>query len=90
VQAAWAAIRRKGSYFLAQYHRLKARRGPKKAIVAVAASLLTTAYHLLKKGEVYRELGAVHFDQRNKERIKKKLLKRLEALGVQVEIKSAA
>jgi transposase len=90
VQAAWAASRRRGSYFQAQYHRLKARRGAKKAIVAVAASLLTSAYHMLKKGEEYRELGAAHFDQRNKERIKKKLIKRLEALGVQVEIKSAA
>lgn len=90
VQAAWAVSRRRGSYFQAQYHRLKARRGAKKAVVAVAASLLTTAYHVLKKGEEYRELGGSYFDQKNKERIKKKLLKRLEALGVQVEIKSAA
>lgn len=90
VQAAWAAIRRKGSYFQAQYQRLRARRGAKKAVVAVAASLLTTVYHVLKKGEAYRDLGSGYFDQQNKERIKKKLLKRLEALGVQVEIKTAA
>ena len=61
VTAAWAAVRVKGSYLQAQFLRLKARRGAKKAIIAVAASMLTAAYHMLKNGLEYRDLGAQHF-----------------------------
>jgi transposase len=57
-QCAWAATRKKGSYLPAQYLRLRSRRGPKKAIVAVAASILTAAYHMLKNGTLYQDLGA--------------------------------
>jgi transposase len=56
VQIAWPATRRKDSYFRALFHSLKARRGPKKAIVAVAASILTTVYHVLRDGTVYQNL----------------------------------
>ena len=66
VQATWAAARKKGSYFQAQFHRLRARRGAKKAIVAVAASMLTVVYHLLSRGVEYEELGADYFDRRGK------------------------
>ena len=59
---AWAAIRKTGSYLQAQFRRLRARRGTKKAICAVAASMLTAAYHMLKDGTEYRDLGASHFD----------------------------
>lgn len=86
VQCAWAASRTKGSYFQAQYHRLRARRGSKKAVCAVAASLLTTAYHMLKNGTVYQDLGADHFDPHNKQRHALRLLKRLENLGFAVQI----
>jgi transposase len=58
VQCAWAATRKKGSYLPAQYLRLRSRRGPKKAIVAVAASILTAAYHTLKNGTLYQDLSA--------------------------------
>jgi transposase len=58
VQCAWAATRKKGSYLPAQYMRLRCRRGPKKAVVAVAASILTAAYHMLKNGTLYQDLGA--------------------------------
>jgi transposase len=58
VQCAWAVTRKKGSYLPAQYLRLRSRRGPKKAIVAVAASILTAAYHMLKNGTLYQDLGA--------------------------------
>ena len=63
---AWAAVRTKGSYFRAQFHRLKARRDAKKAIGAVAASLLRTIYHMLKDGTLYQDLGADPFDRREK------------------------
>ena len=65
VQAAWAAVRVKDSYPQAQFLRLKTRRGPKKAILAVAASMLTATYHMLQRGVPYRELGATHFDRRD-------------------------
>jgi transposase len=58
VQCAWGAARSKGTYYQAQFFRLKARRGPKKAAVAVAASLLTAAYHMLKNGTFHQDLGA--------------------------------
>lgn len=86
VQCAWAAARTKGSYFQAQYHRLRSRRGSKKAICAVAASLLTTVYHMLKNGTCYQDLGASHFDQQDKDRHIKRLVSRLENLGVEVKI----
>lgn len=90
VQIAWPATRCKGSYFRALFHRLKARRGPKKAIVAVAASILTTAYHLLRDGSVYEDLGAGHFDALNRDRTAKSLVRRLQALGFDVDVRPAA
>jgi transposase len=62
VQCAISASKKKGSYFQAQFQRLKDRRGAPKAVCAVAASLLTTIYHMLKDGTAYRDLGAAHFD----------------------------
>jgi len=64
VQCAWAAVKKKDSYYKAQFNRLKARRGPKKAICAVAASMLTAIYHVLKNGVEHNDLGAGHFDGR--------------------------
>jgi hypothetical protein len=58
--------RAKGTYLQAQYFRLKSRRGAKKAVVAVAASILTAAYHMLRDGVEYRDLGADHFTRRDK------------------------
>jgi transposase len=86
VQCAWAATRTKGSYLQAQYYRIRARRGPKKAIVAVAASILTAIYHMLKDGTMYQDLGPNHFDAHAKERQKNRLLKRLADLGYAVEL----
>jgi transposase len=90
VQAAWAAVRKKDSYLRAQFLRLKSRRGPMKAIVAVAASMLTAAYHILRDGVPYRELTGAHFDTRDRTQLTKRLIRRLADLGVQVEIRSAA
>ena len=86
VQCAWAAVRKKDSYLHTQFHRIKARRGPKKAIVAVAASILTAIYHMLKDGTMYQDLGPNHFDARTKERQKNRLVKRLADLGYAVEL----
>jgi transposase len=81
VQCAWAARRKKGSYFNAQFYRLTGRRGPKKAACAVAASLLTTIYHMLKDGTQFADLGADHFDRRSKEVKAKRLVVQLAKLG---------
>jgi len=90
VQCAWAAIRSKGTYLHAQYVRLRGRRGPKKAICAVAASILTAAYHMLKDGTFYNDLGPTHFDRRRPETQARRLIKRLAELGFSVELKSMA
>ena len=90
MQAAWAAARKKDSYFHAQYLRLKSRRGPKKAILAVAASLLTAVYHMLRDGVEFHDLGADYFAHHDKHQIAKRLLRRLHDLGVEVEVKSIA
>jgi transposase len=88
-QAAHAAARTKNTYLAAQYGRLAARRGKKKAIMAVSHSILVIAYHLIQRKEVYRDLGANYFDQRRPEATAKRLLKRLEQLGYQVSLQSA-
>ncbi len=90
IQAAWAASRKKDSYFRAQFHRLRARRGPMKAIVALAASLLTVAYHVLSRSTPYAERGAAHFDRIDAQGRAQQLVKRLKNLGFDVELKPAA
>ena len=86
IQCAWAAARKNGSYLQAQFPRLRARRGAKKAIGAVAASILTAAYHMLKNGTLYHDLGPDHFDRRAKTVQTKRLPTRLQRLGYAVQI----
>jgi len=90
IQCAWAASRTKASYLQAQYLRIRSRRGPKKAIGAVAASILTAAYHMLKDGTLYQDLGASHFDHRDKGKQALRLVNRLQSLGFTVQITSMA
>jgi hypothetical protein len=90
VQCAFAAVKKKGSYLQAQFHRIKARRGPKKAIMAIVASILTAIYHMLKDGTMYQDLGCNHFKRRSTEQQKKRLVKRLSELGYAVELKPLA
>jgi len=90
VQCAWGATRKKRSYLQAQFHRLRARRGANKAICAVAASMLTAIYHMLKDGTVYQDLGPDHFQHRSKEAQTRRLVRSLEHLGFAVELKSVA
>jgi transposase len=89
-EAAWAASRTKHTYLSALYRRLVGRRGKKRAIVAVAHSILVSAYHMLSRHAAYQELGAHHFDQRKKEAVVNRLLYRLERLGVRVTIEPNA
>lgn len=85
-QAAWAAARTKNTYLAAQYHRIAARRGKKKAIVALMHSILVMSYHMIQRKEPYRELGGNYFDQRRPEVTAQRLVKRLEKLGFQVSL----
>ena len=89
VQAAWAAVRTKASYLRAQFLRLKTRRGPKKAIMAVAASMLTATYYILQRHVPYQDLGGDYFDRRDKAKVAKRLIQRLKDLGLQVEVSPA-
>jgi transposase len=90
VQCAWAATRKKNSYYGAQFKRLRARRGPKKAICAVAASMLTAIYHMLKDGTHHQDLGANHFDRRSSEAKARHHVAQLVRLGFRVELQTAA
>jgi len=90
VQCAWAAIRAKDTYLRSQFHRIKGRRGPMKAIIAVAASMLTSAFHMLTTGADYKDLGAAHLDKRDHAKIARRLVRRLEDLGLKVTVAPAA
>jgi transposase len=90
VQAAWAASRCKQGYLPAQFLRIKSRRGSKKAIMAVAASMLTAAYYILRDDVDYRDLGSNYFDRSDRKKTADRLVKRLGDLGFAVEIKEAA
>lgn len=85
VTAAWAAVRVKNSYLQSQFHRLRSRRGAKKAILAVAASMITAAYHMLKNHVPYQDLGADHFTRRDRRKVIRRLVRRLNDLGCQVQ-----
>jgi len=90
VQAAWSASKKRDSYFRARFLRLKSRRGPKKAVVAIAASILTAAYQMLKTGAEYQDLGPKHYDHIDRVRAADRLRRRLQALGYRVTMEPAA
>lgn len=90
VQSAWAAARKKNSYLQAQFLRIKARRGAKKAAVAVAASILTIVYHMLRDGTCYQDLGPEYFGRRNSAKIAARLANRIRNLGFHVDIRASA
>jgi len=85
-QCAWAASRKKDSYFAAQHRRLASRRGVKRATMAVAHSQLCICWVLLKSGEAYRDLGPQYFEKLNEDRVKRNLVNRLEKLGYTVTL----
>jgi transposase len=89
VTCGWAAARTKKSYFRAQFQRIKARRGPTKAVIAVASSLMTVVFFVLR-GRRFVDVGDAYFDRLNRERTARRLRKRIEALGYSVTIQPAA
>ena len=89
VEAAWAASRTKNTYLKARYHRLAARRGRKRALVALGHRILIIAYHIIKEQSTYSELGADYFDRLNEEAIIRRLTARIQILGYEVAIAKA-
>jgi len=90
IQAAWAAVKRRDSYLHAQFVRLRARRGAKKAIVAVAASMLVAVYHMLQREVTYQDPGADYFTRRDRDRRARYLQRELQALGYEVALHKVA
>ncbi len=90
VQAGQAAGRSIGTYLGATFRLLAARRGKKKAAVAVARHILKTVYYILRDGIAYKELGANFHDERRKEAVKRASIARLRRLGFEVEVKPVA
>jgi transposase len=88
-QAAWAVSMTKNNYLSALYRRIAARRGAKRAVMAVAHALLVIAYHMVNRKEHYRELGADHFDRIDARRIRRSLVNRLERPGPQSNLGAA-
>lgn len=85
-EAAWAATRTKNTFYSARYHRLAARRGKKRALIAVGHSILKSVWHVLKGACEYKELGAEYLTQKVEQKRKNYLKKELEALGYKVKI----
>ena len=86
LQCAHAAARTKGSYLQTLYHRLAARRGKKRALMAVAHALVVSGWHMLSQNEVYREPAAAALNAEQKARLAKRMLKRLNTLGYEVTV----
>lgn len=89
-QAAWAVTRKKDCYLSAQFRRLAAHRGTKRAVMAVAHTMLIIAYTMLKTGRSYRELGGNYLEQINKDQLQRYFVKRLQKLGLTVTVEPAA
>lgn len=88
-EAAQAAGRTKGTYLWSQYHRLAARRGKNRATMAVAHTILTTIYYMLRRGTRYQDLGPNYFDERDRQSAVRRTLHRLERLGYRVTLEAA-
>jgi transposase len=84
VQIAWAAIKKKGSYYKAKYYKLKSRRGARKAIVAIAHRIAKAIYSIIKNGDRYKDLGEEYLSKPNKQRVLKNLTKQAEELGMKL------
>lgn len=90
VQAATAAVKKKDSYYHAKFLRIKRRQGSKRAFVAVAASMLTAAYYMIQRDEDFRDLGAGYFDQFDRQKLAQRLVRRLNELGLDVQVQPRA
>lgn len=90
IGAAHGAAHKKNCYLQSQFHRMAGRKGKKKAIVALAHSILVIVYHVLNRLEPYKDLGANYFDERDQQAVQRRLVRRLERLGYEVTLKKAA
>lgn len=90
VQAAWAAVKKKDSYFHAKYLRIKRRRGSKKAAIAVAAAMLTAIYYMIQRDEDYHDLGGDYFERFDSQLLARRLIHRLHELGLDVVVRTRA
>lgn len=89
MQAAWAAARTKGTYLGAKYRRMAARISKKKALIALAHTMLVSIYHMIKKKKPYKELGPDYLDNLHKDRTIRSLKKRIESFGYEVILSAA-
>jgi transposase len=89
IQCAYAASRTKNTYLSAQYHRIAARRGKKRAALAVAHTLLVITYYLIRDNTVYQDLGPNHYDQRSQKATINRAIRRIEQLGYRVTVEAA-
>jgi len=90
IQAAWAATHTKQTYLAAQFRRLVRVKGKKRALIAVGHSILVIIYHVLKQRASYKELGGDYFDKQNTEKLRARLIRKLESLGVRVTVEMMA
>jgi len=90
VQAAWAARRKKNCYLATQFQRIARRRGAQRAVVAVAHSILTATFFILRDGVDYQDLGPEHFHRLSPDKVVRDLVKRLEKLGHRVTLEMIA
>ena len=86
VQCAWAAIRKKDSYLRSKYYKLVRRMGKKKAIIAIAHKMLQSCYHVLKKRESYKDLGASYLERNNQAKLLLHYTQKIGALGFNVQL----
>ncbi len=89
VEVSWAAARTRQTYLAAHYHRLAARRGGKRAVVAVGHTILVIIYHILRDGAVYQELGGNYYDERDRQAAVRRAVHRVERLGYKVTVEAA-
>lgn len=90
IEIAHVASKTKNTYLAAQYRRIAARRGKKRALVALAHTILIIVYQILTKRDPYREMGGAYFDERERQRVEQRLVHRLERLGYQVTLQATA
>jgi transposase len=90
IEIAHVAAKTRGTYLAAQYRRIAARRGKKRALVAVAHTVLVIIYHILTRRQPYRDLGEAHFDQLERQHVERRLIRRLERLGYSVTLAPVA
>jgi transposase len=90
VEMAHAAAKTKGTYLSSQYRRIAARRGKKRALMAVGHTILVMAYHMLMRRQPYQDLGVAYFDKLEQHRVERRLVKRLERMGYEVALQPSA